>query len=618
MTTQAPVTQPEESGHGVRIARVGGVPVYLAPSWFLIAAVIVAIVAWPVLDTRPLFGLAVGLAQALLLLVSVLVHEAAHALAARAYRMRVLRIVANVWGGHTSFEAPSTSPGPMAVVAAAGPLANAAVALVSFVALQVTTGDVSGRLCTGLLIINGSLAVLNILPGMPLDGGQVLESLVWKATGDRNRGSVVAGWSGRGLALLVVLWFVGRPLVDGGGLSPDSIWALVIASILWTGATESIRRGRALSQIESMRVSQVMEAAVYLAPETPVGVALAHPDAVVTTDQRGIPCLVFGSAQGVLPEGMDPNAPLISAVTRFPDENVVEVAPDADRPPGGDGDAVDRVPGRGADLARTGLRHRPRPAGQRGGRLQPMTRQLDSRPMSTAPDPTSPASSAPVGADLRRGPFVVGDRVQLTDPKGRLHTITLEVGREFHTHRGRLAHDDLIGTPDGSVVRNTAGVEYLALRPLLSDYVMSMPRGAAVVYPKDAGQIVTMADVFPGARVVEAGVGSGALSMSLLRAVGEQGLRPLVRATRGLRRHRQGQRPGLLRGGPPRLAGHGGRPRRVAPHGRGARVGGPRRPRHARPLGVPRRRRRRPRSRWRHHLLRRHRHPAVPGGRGAA
>jgi tRNA (adenine57-N1/adenine58-N1)-methyltransferase len=141
---------------------------------------------------------------------------------------------------------------------------------------------------------------------------------------------------------------------------------------------------------------------------------------------------------------------------------------------------------------------------------------------STAEQPGASPSGA-VGAHLRRGPFAVGERVQLTDPKGRLHTITLEAGREFHTHRGRLAHDDLIGAPDGSVVRNTAGVEYLALRPLLSDYVMSMPRGAAVVYPKDAGQIVTMADVFPGARVVEAGVGSGALSMSLLRAVGEHG-----------------------------------------------------------------------------------------------
>jgi tRNA (adenine57-N1/adenine58-N1)-methyltransferase len=127
------------------------------------------------------------------------------------------------------------------------------------------------------------------------------------------------------------------------------------------------------------------------------------------------------------------------------------------------------------------------------------------------------------GAHLRRGSFAEGERVQLTDPKGRLHTITLTVDKEFHTHRGRLAHNDLIGAPDGSTVKNTAGVEYLAVRPLLSDYVLSMPRGAAVVYPKDAGQIVAMADIFPGARVVEAGVGSGALSMSLLRAVGDLG-----------------------------------------------------------------------------------------------
>jgi len=112
--------------------------------------------------------------------------------------------------------------------------------------------------------------------------------------------------------------------------------------------------------------------------------------------------------------------------------------------------------------------------------------------------------------------------VQLTDPKGRMHTITLEVGKQFHTHKGILDHDGLIGGPDGTVV--TIGTtQYLALKPLLSDYVLSMPRGAQVVYPKDAGNIVAMADVFPGAHVVEAGVGSGALSMSLLRAVGESG-----------------------------------------------------------------------------------------------
>ncbi len=122
-----------------------------------------------------------------------------------------------------------------------------------------------------------------------------------------------------------------------------------------------------------------------------------------------------------------------------------------------------------------------------------------------------------------RGPFVAGERVQLTGPKGRLNTITLRAGAVFGTHRGDIKHDDIIGKPDGSVISNLAGVEYLALRPLLNDFVLSMPRGAAIVYPKDAASIVTMGDIFPGARVVEAGVGSGALSMYLLRAIGDSG-----------------------------------------------------------------------------------------------
>ncbi|MCG2797846.1 MAG: tRNA (adenine-N1)-methyltransferase [Cellulomonas sp.] len=132
-------------------------------------------------------------------------------------------------------------------------------------------------------------------------------------------------------------------------------------------------------------------------------------------------------------------------------------------------------------------------------------------------------ATVPTGADLRRGPLRAGERVQLTDVKGRPNTITLAAGAAFHTHRGLIAHDELIGSDEGVVVTTTAGVEYLAMRPLLADHVMSMPRGAAVVYPKDAGQIVTMADIYPGARVVEAGVGSGALTLSLLRAVGDGG-----------------------------------------------------------------------------------------------
>ncbi|MEV6558868.1 tRNA (adenine-N1)-methyltransferase [Nocardia sp. NPDC051756] len=123
----------------------------------------------------------------------------------------------------------------------------------------------------------------------------------------------------------------------------------------------------------------------------------------------------------------------------------------------------------------------------------------------------------------RTGPFTLGDRVQLTDAKGRLYTVVLEEGKEFHTHRGGIKHDSLIGADEGSVVNSTNGTPYLALRPLLIDYVLSMPRGAAVIYPKDAAQIVHEGDMFPGARVLEAGAGSGALTCSLLRAVGPQG-----------------------------------------------------------------------------------------------
>jgi tRNA (adenine57-N1/adenine58-N1)-methyltransferase len=121
------------------------------------------------------------------------------------------------------------------------------------------------------------------------------------------------------------------------------------------------------------------------------------------------------------------------------------------------------------------------------------------------------------------GSFVVGDRVQLTDPKGRHYTMLLKPGGEFHTHRGAIAHDSVIGLPEGSVVKSTNGDPFLVLRPLLVDYVMSMPRGAQVVYPKDAAQIVHEGDIFPGARVLEAGAGSGALTCSLLRAVGPDG-----------------------------------------------------------------------------------------------
>jgi tRNA (adenine57-N1/adenine58-N1)-methyltransferase catalytic subunit len=143
--------------------------------------------------------------------------------------------------------------------------------------------------------------------------------------------------------------------------------------------------------------------------------------------------------------------------------------------------------------------------------------------MSETSSPSMPDVPAQAWSGVHRGPLRVGEWVRLLDQKGRRHNFELVPGKRFFSNRGHLEHDDLIGREEGFTVTSSAGGEYLVFRPLLSEFVVSMPRGAAVVYPKDAAQIVSSADVFPGARVVEAGAGSGALTCSLLRAVGPHG-----------------------------------------------------------------------------------------------
>jgi Zn-dependent protease len=294
MSTRARQRDADESGHGVQIARVGGVPVYLAPSWFLIAVIIVVIVGPPLARARPDLGLLAygfGVLQALLLLACVLVHEGAHAAVARALGLPVVRIVANLWGGHTSMEAGRSRPGSLALVAAAGPAANAVFAAAAWLAVPLThPGDLAARLLEGLVIINGSLAVLNILPGMPLDGGQIVESIVWKATGDRNKGSVVAGWCGRVLTVLVVLWFFARPLLAGGAIGFGQLWILLIATVLWGGASQSIQRGRALTAISRIRLADVLRpVAAVPAAGSVADASRARGREVVVTDGRGRP-----------------------------------------------------------------------------------------------------------------------------------------------------------------------------------------------------------------------------------------------------------------------------------------------------------------------------------------
>ena len=218
---------------------------------------------------------------------------------------------------------------------------------------------------------------------------------------------------------------------------------------------------------------------------------------------------------------------------------------------------------------------------------------------------------------MHRGPLRAGEWVRLVDGKGRRHNFCLEPGKRFFSNKGHLEHDELIGREEGFTVTSSAGGEYLVFRPLLSEFVISMPRGAAVIYPKDAAQIVALADIFPGAHVVEAGAGSGALTCSLLRAVGPGG-----RVTSYERREEFADV--ARRNVTQFFGGAATRPGRCTsatwPSCCPA-VGGavrPDHPRHAGALGVPRRRRRRAAPGRDPVRVRRHHDPALPLRRDGA
>ncbi len=213
--------------------------------------------------------------------------------------------------------------------------------------------------------------------------------------------------------------------------------------------------------------------------------------------------------------------------------------------------------------------------------------------MSDASTTSSGTPVDPAWSGVHRGPLTEGEWVRLTDTKGRRHNICLEAGKRFFSNKGHLDHDELIGRDEGFSVTSSAGGEYLVFRPLLSEFVVSMPRGAAVVYPKDAAQIVAMADVFPGARVVEAGVGFGRADLLAAARGGSTRAGLVLRAPPGLRRRRRAQRRPVLRRPTPGLGAHGRRPGRG--DGRGGRHRRPGGARHARPVGVRRPRRAR---RW--------------------
>ncbi|HEX8497547.1 MAG TPA: site-2 protease family protein, partial [Actinomycetales bacterium] len=241
---------------GIPLGRVVGVPIYLAPSWFIVAAVVVVVfepTVARVADVDRPQTFVVAAAFAVLLLLSVLVHELSHAGVALRLRMPVKEIVLTLWGGHTQFEDDAPTPGRSAAVAVVGPLSNGVLALLGLIALTQVDGGVSSLLIGALVVTNAFVAVFNLAPGLPLDGGRVVESAGWKATGRRSAGTRIAGWCGRVVAVLVVLWAIGWPLLAGRQPSLFSvIWSVLIASMLWQGASAAIAVARLRQEAEGL------------------------------------------------------------------------------------------------------------------------------------------------------------------------------------------------------------------------------------------------------------------------------------------------------------------------------------------------------------------------------
>ncbi|NKX53945.1 site-2 protease family protein [Arthrobacter sp. E918] len=284
---------------GIPLGRIGGVPVILAWSWFAIAAFIVLVFAPQVQSRIPALGGAaylVAFSYAVLLLLSVLVHELAHAFSARAFGWPTARIVLNLWGGHTQFENFQASAGRSLVVALAGPAANFLLAGVGWAIRPLFAGNPVGWLLTdSFVVVNLAVAIFNVLPGLPLDGGRLVESAVWKATGSQDKGTVAAGWAGRIIVILLVLGFVVLPALLGR--RPDLTFVLMIVLVggfLWAGAGASITHAKMRLRLPEVTAGRLQVSAIALpATATVAQVAAAQQDSpgteVILTAATGQP-----------------------------------------------------------------------------------------------------------------------------------------------------------------------------------------------------------------------------------------------------------------------------------------------------------------------------------------
>ncbi|WDV50531.1 site-2 protease family protein [Streptomyces coeruleorubidus] len=303
----APQRPPEPRG-GLLMGRPFGVPVYVAPSWFLVAALITWVFGGQLERVLPELGAArylVSLFFAVAFYASVLVHELAHTVAALRFKLPVRRIQLQFFGGVSEIEKEAETPGREFVLAFVGPLLSLALAGVFYAAVQtVEPGTVPGVLLAGLMISNLIVAAFNLLPGLPLDGGRMLRAVVWKVTGKPMSGTIAAAWVGRALAVSVLIGLplltqsgaLGTEAVDNVGMDTvlDALLAAILAAIIWTGAGNSLRMARLREHLPELRARALTRRAVPVETDTPLSEALRRANAagaraLVVVDAHGNP-----------------------------------------------------------------------------------------------------------------------------------------------------------------------------------------------------------------------------------------------------------------------------------------------------------------------------------------
>lgn len=315
-----------DPGGGILMGRPFGVPVYVSPSWFLVAALITWVFGDQLDRVLPELGPArylVSLFFAVAFYASVLVHELAHTIAALRFRLPVRRIQLQFFGGVSEIEKESETPGREFVLAFVGPLLSLALAGIFYLGMKaVDPATVPGVLLAGLMISNLLVAAFNLLPGLPLDGGRMLRAVIWGITGKPMAGTVAAAWVGRALAVTVLIGLplvtqtgvLGTPARDIGGMDTvmDALLAAILAAIIWTGAGNSLRMARLREHLPELRARALTRRAVPVQSATPLSEALRRANeagarALVVVDGQGDPtAIVRETAIASVPEHRRP------------------------------------------------------------------------------------------------------------------------------------------------------------------------------------------------------------------------------------------------------------------------------------------------------------------------